>query len=42
VTAWTATNGMPMVEVSQLTIVPGARLLYAATHGRSAWSLTLP
>ena len=42
VTAWTATNGMPMVEVSHLTIVPGGRLLYAATHGRSAWSLTLP
>src|SRR5207302_2005804 len=34
VTAWTATNGMPMVEVSHLTIVPGGRLLYAATHGR--------
>ena len=41
-TVWTATSGMPMVEVSHLTIVPGARLLYAATHGRSAWSLTLP
>ena len=41
-TAWTFTSGMPMVEVSHLTIVPGARLLYAATHGRSAWSLTLP
>jgi hypothetical protein len=31
-----------MVEVSGLTIVPGARKLYAATHGRSAWALTLP
>src|SRR5438552_17821939 len=28
-TAWTATSGMPMVEVSQLTIMPGRRLLYA-------------
>ena len=34
--------GLPMVEVSGLTIVPGARKLYAATHGRSAWALTLP
>src|SRR5437667_9803545 len=42
VTAWIATHGMPMVECSQLTIVPGGRLLYAARHGRSAWSLTLP
>ena len=25
-----------------LTIVPGARKLYAATHGRSAWQLTFP
>jgi hypothetical protein len=31
-----------MVEVAGLTIVPNARILYAATHGRSAWSLTLP
>ncbi len=34
--------GMPFVEVAGLTIVPGARKLYAATHGRSAWGLTLP
>jgi hypothetical protein len=34
--------GLPMVEVPGLTIVPGARLLYAATHGRSAWALKLP
>jgi hypothetical protein len=34
--------GLPMVEVAGLTIVPGARVLYAATHGRSAWRLTLP
>jgi hypothetical protein len=34
--------GLPMVEVSGLTIVPEQRILYAATHGRSAWSLKLP
>jgi hypothetical protein len=34
--------GLPMVEVAGLTIVPGARVLYAATHGRSAWKLNLP
>ncbi len=40
---WTvAGSGLPMVEVPGLTIVPSARLLYAATHGRSAWSLALP
>jgi len=37
-----AGNGLPMVEVAGLTIVPSARKLYAATHGRSAWQLTLP
>jgi hypothetical protein len=37
-----AGTGLPMVEVNGLTIVPGARLLYAATHGRSAWVLKLP
>jgi hypothetical protein len=42
-TTWVAAGtGMPMVEVAGLTIVPGARKLYAATHGRSAWQLTLP
>ena len=42
-TTWTvAGSGMPMVEVPNLQIVPGARLLYAATHGRSAWVLRLP
>ena len=42
-TAWVvAGSGLPMVEVPGLTIVPGARILYAATHGRSAWSLALP
>ncbi|MGE5345117.1 MAG: hypothetical protein ACM3JH_04105, partial [Acidithiobacillales bacterium] len=42
-TTWTvAGSGLPMVEVPGLTIVPSARLLYAATHGRSAWLLRLP
>ena len=42
-TSWTvAGSGLPAVEVSGLTIVPSARILYAATHGRSAWSLALP
>ncbi len=37
-----AGTGLPMVEVAGLTIVPGSRKLFAATHGRSAWQLTLP
>ena len=37
-----AGEGLPTVEVAGLTVVPGARKLYAATHGRSAWALTLP
>jgi len=37
-----AGTGLPMVEVNGLTIAPSARKLYAATHGRSAWLLTLP
>jgi hypothetical protein len=42
-TSWTiAAAGMPMVEVPGLTIVPGARVLYAATHGLGGWSLDLP
>jgi hypothetical protein len=42
-TSWTlAAPGMPNVEVAGLTIVPGARKLYAATHGLSAWLLNLP
>jgi hypothetical protein len=42
-TAWTVAGaGLPMVEVPGLTIVPGSRILYAATHGRSAWQLKLP
>jgi len=41
-TTWTvAGSGLPMVEVPSLTIASGARLLYAATHGRSAWVLHL-
>ena len=40
---WTvAGTGLPGVETAGLTIVPGDRVLYAATHGRSAWKLTLP
>jgi hypothetical protein len=42
-TSWqVAGTGLPQVEVAGLTIVPAARKLYAATHGRSAWQLTLP
>jgi hypothetical protein len=42
-TTWTVGGtGLPMVEVAGLTIVPSSRVLYAATHGRSAWKLTLP
>lgn len=37
-----AATGMPNAEVSGLTIVAGARKLYAATHGLGAWSLVLP
>ncbi|MFN8060378.1 MAG: hypothetical protein U0Q12_14575 [Vicinamibacterales bacterium] len=41
--AWVVAGaGLPNVEVAGLTIVPSARILYAATHGRSAWSLKLP
>jgi hypothetical protein len=42
-TTWVvAGSGLPAVEVPGLTIVPSERLLYAATHGRSAWLLQLP
>jgi hypothetical protein len=42
-TAWgVAGSGLPMVEVPGLTINSSARLLYAATHGRSGWLMTLP
>ena len=36
-----AAKGMPSVEVAGLTIVPQARVLYAATHGLGAWVLKL-
>jgi len=36
-----AAGGMPNVEVTGLTIVPGKRILYAASHGLSAWKLDL-
>jgi len=40
---WQAAGpGMPMVEVAGLTISTSARRLYAATHGRGAFTLTLP
>jgi len=40
-TTWTsAAPGMPNVEVTGLTILPG-NILYAATHGLSAWRLNL-
>jgi hypothetical protein len=38
-----AGTGLPPVAVYGLTInLPGTKVLHAATHGRSAWSLTLP
>jgi hypothetical protein len=37
-----AAPGLPMVEVNGIVIATTARKLYAATHGRSAWQLTLP
>ncbi|MGH3715311.1 MAG: WD40/YVTN/BNR-like repeat-containing protein [Micromonosporaceae bacterium] len=41
-TSWTeAATGMPHVEVAGLTILPGQRILYAASHGLSAWKLSL-
>jgi len=44
-TSWVlAGSGMPNVEVAGqlLTILPESRILYAASHGLSAWRLTLP
>jgi hypothetical protein len=42
-TTWSvAGGGLPMVEVTKLSIVPSERILYASTHGRSAWVLRLP
>jgi hypothetical protein len=41
-TTWTkAAPGMPNVEITGLTVVPGTRILYAASHGLSAWRLNL-
>lgn len=36
-----AASGMPHVEVSGLTILPNKGILYAASHGLSAWRLRL-
>jgi hypothetical protein len=42
-TQWTpAAANLPPVAVYGLTIDSNARILYAATHGRGAWSLQLP
>jgi Two component regulator propeller len=42
-TTWVpASTGLPTVAVYGLTIDRAGRVLYAATHGRSAWQLTLP
>jgi len=37
-----AASGLPPAATYGLTIDSAARVLYAATHGRGAWSLTLP
>ena len=37
-----AGTGLPAVEVAGLTIANGSQVLYAATHGRSVWSLKVP
>jgi hypothetical protein len=37
-----AATGLPNVNVAGLTIAGKDRVLYAATHGRSAWKVTLP
>jgi hypothetical protein len=42
-TSWVlAAPGMPNVEVAGLTMVSDKRVLYAASHGLSAWRLNLP
>jgi DNA-binding XRE family transcriptional regulator len=39
---WTlAGSGMPVAEVPDLKIVPGARKMYAATHGMGIWQINL-
>ena len=41
-TTWTnSAPGLPNVEVTSLEILPGERILYAATHGLSTWRLNL-
>jgi len=41
--AWVeAATGLPPVATYGLTIDSSARILYAATHGRGAWSVELP
>jgi hypothetical protein len=41
-TTWVVAGaGLPMVEVNGLTISTSGRKLFAATHGRSVWSLQL-
>jgi hypothetical protein len=41
--AWVnAGNGLPVVVVSGLEIVPEERAIYGATHGRSIWRMRLP
>jgi hypothetical protein len=42
-TSWVlAAPGMPNVEVAGLTMLSKERILYAATHGLSAWRTNLP
>jgi hypothetical protein len=42
-TQWeNAAGGLPPVAVYGLTISSAGRVLYAATHGRGAWRVTLP
>jgi hypothetical protein len=42
-TAWvTAATGLPPVATYGLSLTPGSRTLWAATHGRGAWKLALP
>jgi hypothetical protein len=36
-----AAPGLPMVAVYSLSLSESGRVLYAATHGRGAWSLKL-
>lgn len=42
-TAWEkAANGLPGTAVYDLAVAPGARVLYAGTHGRGIWRVALP